>query len=123
MTDWLTDYETKRDALIEAGAYDPAHEKSHRSEDLFSHYGTLSTELAGGPPIFKNRGGTLPFLLPGTLDFSKKGSGTLRFSRLGCIMGSKMTPSPFLTVTKNDTKLRENDSSRHNIAFHDTFAQ
>ena len=28
MTDWLTDYETKRDALIEAGAYDPEHEKS-----------------------------------------------------------------------------------------------
>lgn len=28
MSDWLKDYETKRDALIEAGAYDPAHEKS-----------------------------------------------------------------------------------------------
>ncbi len=28
MTDWLTDYETKRDALIEAGAYDPSHERS-----------------------------------------------------------------------------------------------
>jgi len=28
MTNWLTDYETKRDALIEANAYDPAHEHS-----------------------------------------------------------------------------------------------
>lgn len=28
MTDWLTDYETKRDALVKAGAYDPSHEKS-----------------------------------------------------------------------------------------------
>ena len=28
MTEWLEDYTAKRDALIEAGAYDPAHEKS-----------------------------------------------------------------------------------------------
>lgn len=28
MTNWLTDYETKRERLIDAGAYDPAHEKS-----------------------------------------------------------------------------------------------
>ena len=28
MTNWLTDYEQKRDALIEANAYDPAYEKS-----------------------------------------------------------------------------------------------
>ncbi|MGB0906801.1 MAG: glutamate synthase large subunit [Maricaulaceae bacterium] len=28
MTDWLTDYTNKRDALIEANAYDPAHEHS-----------------------------------------------------------------------------------------------
>ena len=28
MTNWLTDYEQKRDALIAANAYDPEHEKS-----------------------------------------------------------------------------------------------
>ncbi|RKQ71664.1 glutamate synthase (NADPH) large subunit [Litorimonas taeanensis] len=29
MTDWLTDYETKRDALIAANAYDPEHERAN----------------------------------------------------------------------------------------------
>ena len=29
MTNWLTDYETKRDALIAANAYDPAHERAN----------------------------------------------------------------------------------------------